>query len=64
MMTSYSGSGKSVTQGDVTVTLQDCVVGNYAAVISFKVEGYQPPEGMQPQFAYAHAEVDDGGDSM
>lgn len=64
MLTNYSGSGKSVTQGDVTVTLLDCIVGNYSAFISFKVEGYQPPEGMQPQFAYAYAEVDDDGDGI
>lgn len=40
----------SVTQGDVTMTLDQCIVDTHAAYISFRVKGYTPPEGMQPDF--------------
>lgn len=43
--------GQSVTQGDVTVTAQQSIVDNYFAYISFKVEGYEVEEGVQPEFA-------------
>lgn len=59
-MASYIG--QSVTQGDVTVTVQDCIVDNYCAFISLKVEGYQLEDGKTPGFAYCDAEVDEGGD--
>lgn len=60
-MASYVG--QSVTQGDVTVTVQDCIVDNYCAFISFKVEGYRLEDGKDPGFAFCDAVVDDGGDN-
>lgn len=54
--------GQSVTQGNVTVTVQDCIVDNYAAFISFKVEGYQPADGRQPAFVCFDVEFDAGED--
>ena len=43
--------GQSVTQGDVTVTAQQSIVDNYFAHLSFKVEGYQVEDGVQPGFS-------------
>lgn len=34
----------SATDKGVTITLQDCIVDNYNARLSFRVEGYQMPE--------------------
>lgn len=48
-MTSYVG--QSVTQGGVTVTAQQSIVDNYSAYFSFKVEGYQVEDGVQPGFS-------------
>lgn len=35
----------SVTKNGVTITVTQCVADNYGAIISLKVEGYQPPKG-------------------
>ncbi|MGN0495739.1 MAG: DUF4179 domain-containing protein, partial [Lachnospiraceae bacterium] len=40
----------SVTDQGVTVTLEESVVDNYYAYVTLKVEGYDVPEGMQPEF--------------
>lgn len=40
----------SVTNGDVTVTLQQCIADNYYAFLSFKVEGYTVEPGIEPGF--------------
>lgn len=48
-MSSYVG--QSVTQGDITVTVQQSIVDNYFAYLSFKVEGYKVEDGVQPGFS-------------
>lgn len=40
----------SVTNQGVTVTLEESIVDNYYAYVTLKVEGYDVPEGMQPEF--------------
>lgn len=40
----------SVTRNGVTVTVTQCVADSYGAVISLKVEGYQPPKGKAATF--------------
>lgn len=59
-MSSYVG--QSVTQGDVTVTAQQCIVDNYFAHLSFKVEGYEVEDGQQPGFSDAIITVGDEED--
>lgn len=51
---------QSVTQGDVTVTVQQSIVDNYFAHLSFKVEGYEPGEGKEPGFSGQEITVGDG----
>ena len=53
---------QSVTQGDVTVTAQQCIVDNYFAHLSFKVEGYEVEDGQQPGFSDAIITVGDEED--
>lgn len=43
--------GVSLTQDDVTITLEESMVDAGAAYFAFRVKGYQPPEGQQPAFA-------------
>lgn len=59
-MSSYVG--QSVTKGDVTVTAQQCIVDNYFAHLSFKVEGYEVEDGQQPGFSDAIITVGDEED--
>ena len=40
----------SVTKNGVTITATQCVADSYGAVISLKVEGYQPPKGKAATF--------------
>ena len=40
----------SVTRNGVTVTVTQCIADSYGAVISLKVEGYQPPKGKAATF--------------
>lgn len=47
----FDEPGLSVTQGDVTVTLEQSIVDTNAAYFAFRVKGYQPPQGQQPDFA-------------
>lgn len=54
--------GQSVTQGDVTVTAQQSIVDNYVAYLSFKVEGYEVEEGVQPDFASVDIQIEGEGD--
>ncbi len=56
----FDEPGMSVTQGDVTVTLEQSIVDTSAAYFAFRVKGYQPPQGQQPDFASADIAVDDG----
>ncbi|MDO4320908.1 MAG: DUF4179 domain-containing protein [Lachnospiraceae bacterium] len=53
--------GQSVTQGDVTVTMQQSIVDNYFAYLSFKVEGFEVEDGVQPGFSGISVEVEDTG---
>lgn len=48
----------SMTQNEVTVTAQQSIVDNYYAYLSFKVEGYECPEGEQPMFSETVITVD------
>lgn len=48
----------SVTENGVTVTAQQSIVDNYYAYLSFKVEGYDAPEGEQPMFSDTVVTVD------
>lgn len=54
--------GQSVTQGDVTVTMQQCIVDNYFAHLSFRVDGYTVEDGVQPGFDEVTAEVESSGE--
>lgn len=52
--------GQSVTQGDVTVTAQQSIVDQNFAYLSFRVEGYQVEDGVQPGFSSVGISVGDG----
>lgn len=54
----FDEPGMSVTQGDVTVTLEQSIVDTNAACFSFRVKGYQPTDGQQPSFAFTDVAVD------
>ncbi len=54
----FDEPGMSVTQGDVTVTLEQSIVDTNAAYFAFRVKGYQPPEGQQPAFDSADVSVE------
>ena len=41
---------QACVQSGVTVTAQQSVADNYALYLSFRVEGYRPPEGAEPDF--------------
>lgn len=43
-------SGVSCTDNGVTVTAQQSITDNYYTYLSFKVDGYQLPEGAEPSF--------------
>ena len=49
----FSTPGMSVTRGDVTVTLEESIVDTHAACFAFRVRGWQPAAGQQPDFAAA-----------
>lgn len=49
----FSTPGMSVTRGDVTVTLEESIVDTHAAYFAFRVRGWQPAAGQQPDFASA-----------
>ena len=51
----------SVTQNGVTVTLDQCIVDTNAAYIAFRVQGYAPELGRQPEFGGITVEMDDTG---
>lgn len=55
----FDEPGISVTQGDVTVTLEQSIVDMNAAFFAFRVKGYQPPNGQQPSFDSTDVAVDD-----
>lgn len=55
----FDEPGMSVTQGDVTVTLEQSIVDTNAACFAFRVKGYQPPNGQQPSFDSTDVAVDD-----
>lgn len=55
----FDEPGMSVTQGDVTVTLEQSIVDTNAAYFAFRVKGYQPPDGQQPAFDLIDVAVDD-----
>lgn len=57
-----SSIGQSVTQGDVTVTVQQSIVDNYFAYLSFKVEGYEVKDGVQPDFSQVTIDVGEDGE--
>ncbi len=48
----------SVTDAGVTVTALQSITDNYFSYLSFKVEGYEVPEGIQPEFEYVDVTVD------
>jgi len=54
----FDEPGMSVTQGDVTVTLEQSIVDTNAACFAFRVKGYQPPDGLQPSFDSTDVAVD------
>lgn len=54
----FDEPGLSVTQGDVTVTLEQSIVDTNAAYFAFRVKGYQPPQGQQPDFASINVAVE------
>lgn len=49
---------KSVTQEGITVTVQQTIVDARFAYLSFRVDGYQVEEGMEPCFDYVDTTVD------
>lgn len=49
----------NVTQGDVTVTLEQSIVDTNAAYFAFRVKGFQPLTGQQPAFAATDYTIDD-----
>lgn len=53
--------GQSVTKGDVTVSTEQCIVDNYCAYISFRVDGYQIGEGQEPGFDTIDVSLDGKG---
>lgn len=55
--------GQSVTQGDVTVTVQQSIVDNYYAHLSFKVQGYKLEDGMEPGFGDISIDVGNGSEA-
>ncbi len=56
----FDSPGISVTQGDVTITLEESIVDSNAAYFAFRIAGYQPPKGSYPTFAStAYAMGDD-----
>lgn len=50
----------SVTDEGVTVTAEQSIVDNYFAYLSFRVEGYEVPEGLQPEFDQVSVKVGGG----
>lgn len=58
----WSAPNQSVTIKGITITAKECIVDNYNAYISFKIKGYDLPEGRNPWFFHTSAEV--GGKSM
>jgi len=55
----FDEPGISVTQGGVTITLEQSIVDTNAACFAFRVKGYQPPDGQQPAFDFMDVAVDD-----
>lgn len=51
-------SGASVSDAGVTVTAEQSITDNYYTYLSFKVEGYSPAEGVQPDFETISVTVD------
>lgn len=49
---------QSVTDQGITVTAQQTIVDNYFVHLSFKVEGYELPEGAEPAFEFSEALID------
>ncbi len=49
---------KSVTDNGITITAQQTIVDSYYAYLSFKVEGYEVEEGIQPDFEFITITVD------
>ena len=51
----------NVTGNGVTVTVEQAIVDNYYAMLSFRVDGYSPEDGKEPAFGEADVRV--SGDS-
>lgn len=47
----FGAPNMSVTQGDVTITLEESIVDTHAAYFAFRVKDWQPDRGQQPDFA-------------
>jgi hypothetical protein len=50
--------GQSVTDAGVTVSVDQCIVDNYFAYLSFNVTGYQLPNGAEPFIDETNISVD------
>lgn len=57
----FDAPGISVTQGDVTITLEQSIVDPHAAYFAFRVKGFRVKEGDQPAFAEVSRSLDDRG---
>ena len=49
----------SVTQNVVTVRVDECIVDEQAAYLAFRVTGFQPEPGIQPDFANTECTIDE-----
>ncbi|MCD7736684.1 MAG: DUF4179 domain-containing protein [Lachnospiraceae bacterium] len=57
-----SVSGTSVKNHGVTITSEEAIVDSHYAYLVFKVEGYTPEEGTQPEFTSVDVSASDGKD--
>ncbi|MCC8068035.1 MAG: DUF4179 domain-containing protein [Clostridiales bacterium] len=57
-----SVSETSVTDQGVTITSEETIVDSHYAYLVFKVEGYTPEEGTQPEFTSVDVSASDGKD--
>lgn len=54
-------AGQSCTRGDVTISVDQCLVDDYFAYLSFSITGYSLEEGAEPCFGGVGVTID-GGD--
>lgn len=54
----------STTKNGITVTATQCVADSYGAIISLKIEGYQPPKGKEAVFESMWVESSKNTSSM